>query len=165
MKSNSRTNEVGQKTHTVMSNKMKWRNCWCFSLFITDSSHHFWGAAHTSLWNSTHSARTVCWFIGKALWHVATYCDISTVDQTSNWPDLFFFLIKQIISLPIVVISHVTQLPSAWGTILWYNMLCSDPHVRPFPLINVFVFYWGFYFDSGSLSLSESDVLLESSTC
>ncbi|CAM4601155.1 unnamed protein product [Leuciscus chuanchicus] len=32
------------------------------------------------------------------------------------------------ISLPIVVISHVNQLPSAWGSILWYNMLCSEPH-------------------------------------
>ncbi|XP_051762414.1 signal transducer and activator of transcription 1b isoform X1 [Ctenopharyngodon idella] len=33
-----------------------------------------------------------------------------------------------IISLPVVVISHVNQLPSAWGSILWYNMLCSEPH-------------------------------------
>ncbi|XP_056321732.1 signal transducer and activator of transcription 1b isoform X2 [Danio aesculapii] len=33
-----------------------------------------------------------------------------------------------IISLPIVVISHVNQLPSAWGSILWYNMLSSEPH-------------------------------------
>uniref|UniRef100_A0A8C2KVP8 Signal transducer and activator of transcription n=1 Tax=Cyprinus carpio TaxID=7962 RepID=A0A8C2KVP8_CYPCA len=33
-----------------------------------------------------------------------------------------------ITSLPVVVISHVNQLPSAWGSILWYNMLCSEPH-------------------------------------
>uniref|UniRef100_A0A671T5K5 Signal transducer and activator of transcription n=1 Tax=Sinocyclocheilus anshuiensis TaxID=1608454 RepID=A0A671T5K5_9TELE len=33
-----------------------------------------------------------------------------------------------ITSLPIVVISHVNQLPSAWGSILWYNMLCCEPH-------------------------------------
>nr|XP_021334297.1 signal transducer and activator of transcription 1b isoform X6 [Danio rerio] len=33
-----------------------------------------------------------------------------------------------IISLPIVVISHVNQLPSAWGSILWYNMLSGEPH-------------------------------------
>ncbi|XP_050974604.1 signal transducer and activator of transcription 1b [Labeo rohita] len=33
-----------------------------------------------------------------------------------------------ITSLPIVVISHVNQLPSAWGSILWYNMCCSEPH-------------------------------------
>uniref|UniRef100_A0A8C1BX52 Signal transducer and activator of transcription n=1 Tax=Cyprinus carpio carpio TaxID=630221 RepID=A0A8C1BX52_CYPCA len=33
-----------------------------------------------------------------------------------------------ITSLPIVVISHVNQLPSAWGSILWYNILCSEPH-------------------------------------
>lgn len=33
-----------------------------------------------------------------------------------------------ITSLPIVVISHVMQLPSAWASILWYNMLSSEPH-------------------------------------
>uniref|UniRef100_A0A8C1M5X1 Signal transducer and activator of transcription n=1 Tax=Cyprinus carpio TaxID=7962 RepID=A0A8C1M5X1_CYPCA len=35
---------------------------------------------------------------------------------------------SEITSLPIVVISHVNQLPSAWGSILWYNILCSEPH-------------------------------------
>uniref|UniRef100_A0A8C2KYE4 Signal transducer and activator of transcription n=1 Tax=Cyprinus carpio TaxID=7962 RepID=A0A8C2KYE4_CYPCA len=35
---------------------------------------------------------------------------------------------NEITSLPVVVISHVNQLPSAWGSILWYNMLCSEPH-------------------------------------
>ncbi|KAM4626304.1 signal transducer and activator of transcription 1-alpha/beta isoform 2-T3 [Discoglossus pictus] len=29
-------------------------------------------------------------------------------------------------SLPIVVISNVSQLPSGWGSILWYNMLTSE---------------------------------------
>uniref|UniRef100_A0A4W4HKB1 Signal transducer and activator of transcription n=1 Tax=Electrophorus electricus TaxID=8005 RepID=A0A4W4HKB1_ELEEL len=29
-------------------------------------------------------------------------------------------------SLPVVVISHINQLPSAWASILWYNMLCTD---------------------------------------
>ncbi|KAM9305265.1 LOW QUALITY PROTEIN: signal transducer and activator of transcription 1-alpha/beta [Gastrophryne carolinensis] len=29
-------------------------------------------------------------------------------------------------SLPIVVISNVSQLPSGWASILWYNMLCSE---------------------------------------
>ncbi|XP_056610886.1 signal transducer and activator of transcription 1b isoform X2 [Triplophysa dalaica] len=33
-----------------------------------------------------------------------------------------------ITSLPIVVISHVMQLQSAWASILWYNMLSSEPH-------------------------------------
>ncbi|XP_051566322.1 signal transducer and activator of transcription 1-like isoform X1 [Myxocyprinus asiaticus] len=32
-----------------------------------------------------------------------------------------------ITSLPIVVISHVNQLSTAWASILWYNMLCSEP--------------------------------------
>ncbi|ROL40904.1 Signal transducer and activator of transcription 1 [Anabarilius grahami] len=30
-------------------------------------------------------------------------------------------------SLPIVVISNVSQLPSGWASIMWYNMLTSDP--------------------------------------
>uniref|UniRef100_A0A4W5Q0A5 Signal transducer and activator of transcription 1a n=1 Tax=Hucho hucho TaxID=62062 RepID=A0A4W5Q0A5_9TELE len=33
------------------------------------------------------------------------------------------------ISLPIVVISNVSQLPSGWASILWYNMLTSEPQV------------------------------------
>ncbi|XP_062303048.1 signal transducer and activator of transcription 1a [Osmerus eperlanus] len=31
------------------------------------------------------------------------------------------------ISLPIVVISNVSQLPSGWASILWYNMLTTEP--------------------------------------
>uniref|UniRef100_A0A4W5NL62 Signal transducer and activator of transcription n=1 Tax=Hucho hucho TaxID=62062 RepID=A0A4W5NL62_9TELE len=34
------------------------------------------------------------------------------------------------ISLPIVVISNVSQLPSGWASILWYNMLTSEPKVE-----------------------------------
>uniref|UniRef100_A0A803YEL7 Signal transducer and activator of transcription n=1 Tax=Meleagris gallopavo TaxID=9103 RepID=A0A803YEL7_MELGA len=30
-------------------------------------------------------------------------------------------------SLPIIVISNVSQLPSGWASILWFNMLSSDP--------------------------------------
>ncbi|KAI1899446.1 hypothetical protein AGOR_G00061880 [Albula goreensis] len=33
----------------------------------------------------------------------------------------------EITSLPLVVISNVSQLPSGWASILWYNMLCSEP--------------------------------------
>ncbi|KAK3568211.1 hypothetical protein QTP86_000208 [Hemibagrus guttatus] len=29
-------------------------------------------------------------------------------------------------SLPVVVISHINQMPSAWASILWFNMLCTD---------------------------------------
>ncbi|XP_048095080.1 signal transducer and activator of transcription 1b isoform X1 [Alosa alosa] len=32
-----------------------------------------------------------------------------------------------ITSLPIVVISNVAQMPSAWASVLWYNMLTSEP--------------------------------------
>ncbi|KAI4891002.1 hypothetical protein NFI96_011730 [Prochilodus magdalenae] len=35
-------------------------------------------------------------------------------------------------SLPVVVISHLSQLPSAWASILWYNMLCTDNQNLPF---------------------------------
>nr|AMA10944.1 signal transducer and activator of transcription 1 variant 2 [Acanthogobius hasta] len=31
------------------------------------------------------------------------------------------------VSLPVVVISNVCQLPSGWASILWYNMLCTEP--------------------------------------
>ncbi|XP_034035108.1 signal transducer and activator of transcription 1-alpha/beta-like isoform X2 [Thalassophryne amazonica] len=31
------------------------------------------------------------------------------------------------VSLPVVVISNVCQLPSAWASILWYNMLTTEP--------------------------------------
>ncbi|XP_034145634.1 signal transducer and activator of transcription 1a isoform X3 [Esox lucius] len=31
------------------------------------------------------------------------------------------------ISLPVVVISNVSQLPSGWASILWYNMLTTEP--------------------------------------
>uniref|UniRef100_A0A8D3D0N4 Signal transducer and activator of transcription n=1 Tax=Scophthalmus maximus TaxID=52904 RepID=A0A8D3D0N4_SCOMX len=33
-------------------------------------------------------------------------------------------------SLPVVVISNVCQLPSGWASILWYNMLTTEPKVR-----------------------------------
>lgn len=41
----------------------------------------------------------------------------------------------QAMSLPVVVISNVCQLPSGWASILWYNMLTTEPKVRsaPFP--------------------------------
>lgn len=35
----------------------------------------------------------------------------------------------QTTSLPIVVISNVSQLPSGWASILWFNMLSADPKV------------------------------------
>ncbi|XP_016130060.1 signal transducer and activator of transcription 1-alpha/beta-like [Sinocyclocheilus grahami] len=36
-------------------------------------------------------------------------------------------------SLPIVVISNVSQLPSGWASIMWYNMLTSEPKASPLP--------------------------------
>lgn len=38
-------------------------------------------------------------------------------------------------SLPIVVISNVSQLPCGWASIMWYNMLTSDPKVGHTPRI------------------------------
>lgn len=37
---------------------------------------------------------------------------------------------SQAISLPVVVISNVCQLPSGWASILWYNMLTTEPKVN-----------------------------------
>ncbi|KAM8934178.1 signal transducer and activator of transcription 4 [Pelodytes ibericus] len=31
-------------------------------------------------------------------------------------------------SLPVVMISNVSQLPSAWASIIWYNLLIAEPH-------------------------------------
>ncbi|KAM6945376.1 signal transducer and activator of transcription 1a [Aplochiton taeniatus] len=39
----------------------------------------------------------------------------------------------EMVSLPVVVISNVSQLPSGWASILWYNMLTNEPkHLRFF---------------------------------
>ncbi|XP_048835687.1 signal transducer and activator of transcription 1-alpha/beta-like isoform X2 [Brienomyrus brachyistius] len=38
-----------------------------------------------------------------------------------------FVIDLEISSLPIVVISNVSQLPMGWASILWYNMLSSEP--------------------------------------
>lgn len=38
-------------------------------------------------------------------------------------------------SLPVVVISNVCQLPSGWASILWYNMLTTEPKVNTHILI------------------------------
>nr|XP_046218712.1 signal transducer and activator of transcription 1-alpha/beta-like [Oncorhynchus gorbuscha] len=35
-------------------------------------------------------------------------------------------------SLPIVVISNISQLPSAWASVMWYNMLTSESKNLPF---------------------------------
>lgn len=34
-------------------------------------------------------------------------------------------------SLPVVVISNICQMPNAWASILWYNMLTNNPKVGP----------------------------------
>lgn len=48
------------------------------------------------------------------------------------WMTFVTFAVSwQTSSLPIVVISNVSQLPCGWASILWYNMLTSDPKVRP----------------------------------
>jgi hypothetical protein len=39
-------------------------------------------------------------------------------------------------SLPVVVISNICQMPNAWASILWYNMLTNNPKVSAHPLGN-----------------------------
>lgn len=55
---------------------------------------------------------------------------ISWSSNTTMW--CFWY---QASSLPIVVISNVSQLPCGWASIMWYNMLTSEPKVRPAPRI------------------------------
>lgn len=43
--------------------------------------------------------------------------------------DFKVFVHFQTTSLPVVVISNVSQLPSGWASILWYNMLVTEPRV------------------------------------
>lgn len=43
--------------------------------------------------------------------------------------DVILSVILQTTSLPVVVISNVSQLPSGWASILWYNMLNSETRV------------------------------------
>lgn len=38
-------------------------------------------------------------------------------------------------SLPVVVISNICQMPNAWASILWYNMLTNHPKVGQHPLV------------------------------
>ena len=38
-------------------------------------------------------------------------------------------LTPQTHSLPVVVISNICQMPNAWASILWYNMLTNNPKV------------------------------------
>ncbi|XP_027031093.2 signal transducer and activator of transcription 1-like isoform X1 [Tachysurus fulvidraco] len=45
-------------------------------------------------------------------------------------------------SLPVVVISHISQMPSAWASILWYNMLCTDYQNLGF-FLNPPLMMWG----------------------
>lgn len=53
--------------------------------------------------------------------------------------DVAFFvthtMFLQTHSLPVVVISNICQMPNAWASILWYNMLTNHPKVRQHPLV------------------------------
>lgn len=42
---------------------------------------------------------------------------------------LWSHLSLQTHSLPVVVISNICQMPNAWASILWYNMLTNNPKV------------------------------------
>ncbi len=131
---------------------MNWIPAIYVAFFFSVFTQYVWGAALNQLWHAAHSAWTMHWFIGKFYAKsLLLKCSIylkhwilltATLDNMS----------KQITRLPVVLVSG--WLTSAWDSILWYNMLCSEPHVRPFPLINVFVFYWGLYFDSVSQNLT-----------
>lgn len=46
-----------------------------------------------------------------------------------------FLSFVQTHSLPVVVISNICQMPNAWASILWYNMLTNHPKVGQHPLV------------------------------
>ncbi|KAL0964007.1 hypothetical protein UPYG_G00316420 [Umbra pygmaea] len=48
-----------------------------------------------------------------------------TFETHLSQPDLQVKL--ETMSLPFVVISHINQLPSAWASVMWYNMLTREP--------------------------------------
>lgn len=46
----------------------------------------------------------------------------------------------QTCSLPLVVISNVSQLPGGWASVLWYNLLTDEPRVSQHTVTNVNLF-------------------------
>lgn len=42
---------------------------------------------------------------------------------------LIFIFVFQTCSLPLVVISNVSQLPGGWASVMWYNLLTDEPRV------------------------------------
>uniref|UniRef100_A0A6Q2Z903 Signal transducer and activator of transcription n=1 Tax=Esox lucius TaxID=8010 RepID=A0A6Q2Z903_ESOLU len=56
-----------------------------------------------------------------------TLCFESELNQSGLDIKLEVSGLKYTISLPVVVISNVSQLPSGWASILWYNMLTTEP--------------------------------------
>uniref|UniRef100_A0A8C1SYT5 Signal transducer and activator of transcription n=1 Tax=Cyprinus carpio TaxID=7962 RepID=A0A8C1SYT5_CYPCA len=53
-------------------------------------------------------------------------CVISIMPLTSS-EEIRVFISVQTHSLPVVVISNICQMPNAWASILWYNMLTNHP--------------------------------------
>lgn len=49
--------------------------------------------------------------------------------QTPSASPAHPLLAPQTHSLPVVVISNICQMPNAWASILWYNMLTNNPKV------------------------------------
>ncbi|XP_039525192.1 signal transducer and activator of transcription 1-like isoform X2 [Pimephales promelas] len=61
-------------------------------------------------------------------WSLNVYEELHLIsfDTQLILPDLCIDLLAT--CLPVVLIGGISKLSSAWGSILWYNMLCSEPH-------------------------------------
>ena len=62
---------------------------------------------------------------GETRRHKRMWCCCGWVDVVVIY--MLLLCLLQAMSLPVVVISNVCQLPSGWASILWYNMLTTEP--------------------------------------
>lgn len=99
---------------------------------VLGPAHRHWGAALHQLWDTALSA-WICHRPGGESRTGRWWCTAETGAVTASGPLLppadVLLSMSQISSLPIVVISNVSQLPMGWASILWYNMLSSEPRV------------------------------------
>lgn len=101
----------------------------CFlqlSLSVTEELHNVNFQTQFDYQGLSVSLEVRCLFlIQSILMEVWTFQRFGSIIFITILP--FFF---QTSSLPVVVISNSSQQQSAWASVLWFNMLCSDPKVR-----------------------------------
>lgn len=122
----NRTSEVRARRQLVQWCTSKWLVDCCLPVVCSGSSDRHRGASLTQL------------RVRAAAQPVRTQHQTGGGGYTSSLMLLFLcrccclslLLLLQAISLPVVIISNVCQLPSGWASILWYNMLTTEPKVN-----------------------------------